>query len=145
MHYLLVYRASPLLPEERRSDIDHQPSTPPPCRSKLAYKQIESLNPINMPTCCVGESLCGRKDFDPTKNHPCMNCRGYAHGLFCCFEWTSRADHGISITDDDAKKVKDPILPSAMVTHINSNPSKSDICKKCAEIVKGVCKRCGTT
>ena len=91
-----------------------------------------------MPTCCVGESLCGRKDFDPTKNHPCMNCRGYAHGLFCCYEWTSRADHGISITDDDAKKVKDPILPSAMVTHINSNPSKSDICKKCSEIVKGL-------
>ena len=65
-----------------------------------------------------------------------MNCRGYAHGVFCCFEWTSRADHGISITDDNAKKVKDPILPSAMVTHINSNPSKRDICKKCAEIVK---------
>jgi len=76
------------------------------------------------------------------KIHKCMNCGGYAHGAFCCFEWSARADHGINITDNDAKKVENDgsskLLPTAMVTHINSNPSKSDICKKCAEIVKGL-------
>ena len=91
--------------------------------------------------CCVGENLCTRRGIGPSKRHKCMNCGGYPHGAFCSFQWSARADHGISISDQDAKKVNNDgssILPSAMVTHINSNPSKSDICKKCAEIVKAL-------
>ena len=79
--------------------------------------------------------LCLRAMVDAGKAHKCMNCGGFAHGVFCCFEWCERSDHGIILTPSRAKGVKSP-LPAAMVQHLNSNNNKSDLCFKCLGDIK---------
>ncbi len=106
------------------------------CRVYLTLPQYSVDNIArNMPVCCAGETLCGRADVDAGKAHQCMNCGGFAHGVFCCFEWSERSDHGIILMSTHAKGKKSP-LPKAMVQHLNSNKNKSDLCFKCLEEVK---------
>ena len=96
-----------------------------------------------MPVCsCAGEAHCSRVPHcDPGLAHKCMNCGGVAHSAFCCIEWSEHGSHGIyvSYAHAKAKANTNPLVPKAMVQHLNSSSNnREDLCLKCLEDLKKI-------